>query len=152
VLTAKFFAVLRTTDMGMETTDAKNTLPEQEAPRKSGRPSTTAMTSTTNLIKRLKRPRQRRIRDMKHTKWNPYHNKRNCGLITHEILIRRKNNLHCFTFSPNSEKPIKAAIRHPPPDTPVEDIFNSLENLGFNVINVRQMPAIRKLLNGQTHK
>jgi hypothetical protein len=25
-----------------------------------------------------------------------------------------KNNLHCFTFSPNSEKPIKAVIHHLP--------------------------------------
>jgi hypothetical protein len=30
----------------------------------------------------------------------------------------KKNNLHCFTFSPNSEKPFKAVIRHLPPDTP----------------------------------
>jgi hypothetical protein len=43
-----------------------------------------------------------------------------------------KNNLQYFTFSRNSEKPIKAAIRHLPPDTPAEDISNSLENLGFN--------------------
>jgi hypothetical protein len=48
-----------------------------------------------------------------------------------------KNNPHYFTFSPNSEKPIKATIRHLPPDTAVEDISNSLEDLGFNVINVR---------------
>jgi hypothetical protein len=33
-----------------------------------------------------------------------------------------KNNLHYFTFSPNSKKPIKAAICHLPPDMPVEDI------------------------------
>jgi hypothetical protein len=52
-----------------------------------------------------------------------------------------KNNLHYFTFSPNSEKPIKAVIRHLPPDTSVEDISNSPEDLGFKVINVRQMTA-----------
>jgi hypothetical protein len=39
-----------------------------------------------------------------------------------------KNNLHYFTFSPNSGKPIKAVIRHLPPDTPAEDIPNSLED------------------------
>jgi hypothetical protein len=48
-----------------------------------------------------------------------------------------KNNLHYFNFSHNSEKPIKAVIRHLPPDPQVEDISNSLEELGFNVINVR---------------
>jgi hypothetical protein len=42
-----------------------------------------------------------------------------------------KNNLQYFTFSPNSEKPMKAVIRHLPPDTTAKDIFNSLEDLGF---------------------
>jgi hypothetical protein len=50
-----------------------------------------------------------------------------------------KNNFQYFTFSPNSEKPIKAVIYHLPPDTPAEDISNSLKDLGFNVINVRQL-------------
>jgi hypothetical protein len=53
-----------------------------------------------------------------------------------------KNNLHYFTFSTNSEKRIKAVICHLPPDTPVEDISNSLDDSGFNVINVKQMTAI----------
>jgi hypothetical protein len=34
---------------------------------------------------------------------------------------------------------------------PVEDISNCFEDLGFNVINVRQMRAIRKIPNGRTH-
>jgi hypothetical protein len=55
-----------------------------------------------------------------------------------------KINLHYFTFSQNSEKPIKA-------DTPAEDISNDLEDLGFNVINVRQMTVTRRACNGQTH-
>jgi hypothetical protein len=38
--------------MDMETTGAENTLPEQEAPRKPGRPPPTVMTSTTNLSRR----------------------------------------------------------------------------------------------------
>jgi hypothetical protein len=44
-----------------------------------------------------------------------------------------RNHLHYFNFSPNSKKPIKAVIHHISPDTPVEDIFNSLEDL--DVIN-----------------
>jgi hypothetical protein len=47
------------------------------------------------------------------TKCNPYHNKRNGILFSHKILPG-ENNLHYFTFSPNSEKPIKAAICHLP--------------------------------------
>jgi hypothetical protein len=49
-----------------------------------------------------------------------------------------KNNLQYYTFSPNSEKPIEAVIRHLKPDTPAETISNSLENLGFSAINVRE--------------
>jgi hypothetical protein len=60
-----------------------------------------------------------------------------------------KNNLHYFTFSPNSKKPIKAVICHLPPDMTAEDISNSLEDLGFNVINVRQMMANRRAPHGQ---
>jgi hypothetical protein len=53
----------------------------------------------------------------------------------------QKNNLHYFTFSPNSEKHVKEVICHFSPDMPAEDISNSLEELGFSVINVRQITA-----------
>jgi hypothetical protein len=52
-----------------------------------------------------------------------------------------KHNLHYFTFSPNSEKLIKAVILYLPPD--------SLEDLGFNVINVRQLTTSRRAPHGQ---
>jgi hypothetical protein len=51
VITHNFFAPLRTNDMDTETTGAENTLPEQEVPRKSGRPPTIVMTSITYLIR-----------------------------------------------------------------------------------------------------
>jgi hypothetical protein len=46
---------------------------------------------------------------------------------------------------------MKAVIHHLPPDTPVEDISNSLEDLGFNIISVRQLTTNRREPNGQTH-
>jgi hypothetical protein len=46
---------------------------------------------------------------------------------------------------------MKAAIRHLPPDTPANDISNSLESLGFSVINVRQLTTNRRATNGSTH-
>jgi hypothetical protein len=61
-----------------------------------------------------------------------------------------KRNLHYFTLSPNFEKPVKAVIRHLPPDTPAENLSNRLEDLGFSVINVRQMTN-GTARNGQTH-
>jgi hypothetical protein len=48
LLTHNFFILLGTTNM--ETIEAKNTLLEQEAPRKPGRLPSIVMTSTTNLI------------------------------------------------------------------------------------------------------
>jgi hypothetical protein len=62
----------------------------------------------------------------------------------------KKNDLQYFTFSPYSEKPFKAVIRHLP-GMPTEDISNSLQDLGFNVINVRQLTTNQKAANGQTH-
>jgi hypothetical protein len=51
VLTPNFFAVLRTTDIHTENTEAENTLLEQEAHRNPGRPPPIVITSTTNLIR-----------------------------------------------------------------------------------------------------
>jgi hypothetical protein len=62
-----------------------------------------------------------------------------------------KNNLQYFTFSPNSEKPNKAVIRHLPPYTAAEDISNSVEGLGFNVINMKQLTTNRRAPNGQIY-
>jgi hypothetical protein len=88
VLTRNIFAPLRTTDMNMETTGAENTLPEQDTPRKSSRPPPIMVTSTTNL-NRLQsdlKPTSKERSSSKYTKWKAYHNKRNDGLISHEIL------------------------------------------------------------------
>jgi hypothetical protein len=49
VLTRNFVTALTTTEMDMETTEAENTPPEQEVPRKPSRSPPIVMTSTTNL-------------------------------------------------------------------------------------------------------
>jgi hypothetical protein len=51
VITRNLFASLRTKEKNKETTGAENTLPEKQAPRKSDRPPSIAMNSTTNLIR-----------------------------------------------------------------------------------------------------
>jgi hypothetical protein len=66
-------------------------------------------------------------------------------------LEKYEYNLRYFTFSPNSEKPMKAVIYHLSPGIPAEDISNSLEDLGYNIINVRQMTTILTARKGQTH-
>jgi hypothetical protein len=61
VPTRNFFAPLRTNDIGMGTTGTEKTLLEQEAPRKSGRPTPVVMTSATHLI-RLQRDLKERVK------------------------------------------------------------------------------------------
>jgi hypothetical protein len=57
------------------------------------------------------------------------------------------NNL---TINKVPHKPIKAIICHLSPDMTAEDISSSLENLSFNVVNVRQMTDNRTAPDG-TH-
>jgi hypothetical protein len=46
-----------------------------------------------------------------------------------------------FLFYTKTEKPIKAVIRHLPSNTSSEDITVALQELGYEVISVRQMSA-----------
>jgi hypothetical protein len=54
------------------------------------------------------------------------------------------NNLAYFIFYPKSLKPTNAVIRHPPLNTPEEDISDGLVRLDFDVISVKQMTATRR--------
>jgi hypothetical protein len=130
VPTRNFFAPLRTNGMDIETTETENTLPEQEAPRKSGRSPPIVMTFT--------------------TKWNSYRKKEMVDYSAMKSHLEN-NNLLYFTFSQKSVKPIKVAIRHLPPHKPMADISNSFQDLGFNVISVRQLTTNQKPPNEQTH-
>jgi hypothetical protein len=55
------------------------------------------------------------------------------------------NNLSYFTFSPKSEKHVKAVIRHLPTNTPAQDISDGLMGLSFGIISVKQMSTTRRL-------
>jgi hypothetical protein len=57
--------------------------------------------------------------------WKPYHKKEMADYSAIKSYLET-NNFHHFTFSPNSEKAIKAVIGHIPPDTPAEDTSNRL--------------------------
>jgi hypothetical protein len=45
----------------------------------------------------------------------------------------------CYTFFPKSQKRIKAIIRHLPSNTPAEEIYEALVELGFDAVSVKQM-------------
>jgi hypothetical protein len=52
--------------------------------------------------------------------------------------------LSYFTSHPKSLKPIKAVIRHLPTNTPADEIYEALTELGFEVISVKQMSSNRR--------
>jgi hypothetical protein len=141
VLTRNFFAPLRTTDMDTETNEAENTLSEEEASGKPGRSPPKVMTyhKPNSTPKRLKRPRYTRIVAIEMSDYSAMKS------------YFEKNYLYQLTSSPISRKPIKTVIRHLPLVMPVQDISNSLEDLGCNDTSVRQMMATRAARNGQTH-
>jgi hypothetical protein len=62
-----------------------------------------------------------------------------------------KNNLQYFTFSPNSEKPIKAVIHHLPPDTPTDEATDDQSNSTIWTSPRGNLPSIPCYLN-KKHK
>jgi hypothetical protein len=52
--------------------------------------------------------------------------------------------LNYFTFYLKSLKPIRAVIRHLLGNTPAEDIYEELVELGFDIISVKQMSTTRR--------
>jgi hypothetical protein len=95
--------------MDTETTGAEKALTEQEVPRKSGksdRPPSILMTSTTNLILL-----QTNLKQHVKGEYEFRNTRTGTRIITKEMpdysgmkFYLEKNNVHYFTFSPNSEK------------------------------------------------
>jgi hypothetical protein len=56
----------------------------------------------------------------------------------------QKENLSFYTLHPKGLKPIKAVIRHLPSLTPDEEIYEALQELGFDIISVKQMTSSRR--------
>jgi hypothetical protein len=119
VLTRDFFALLRTTDIDTKTTGADNTLPKQEASRKSGRPPPIVMTSTKNLIRlqsdlkeHVKRDKSSEIHQI-----NLYHNKRNGGQfspIKAEVYRAQNGLTQCYSYNCQNFGHVWANCKQPP--------------------------------------
>jgi hypothetical protein len=54
------------------------------------------------------------------------------------------DNLAYFIFYSKHEKPIKAVMRHLPPNSPAEGISDGLVSLGFDVVSIKDMTATRR--------
>jgi hypothetical protein len=60
------------------------------------------------------------------------------------------NSLSYYSSFPKCQKPIMAVIRHLPSNTPAKDISEGLENLGFDVVSVKQMTTTRRSPSDET--
>jgi hypothetical protein len=115
----------------------------QSAPSQAGRPPPIALTSATNLIKL-----QKKIRGFVKGNFVFRNTRSGTTVVTTDMAdysaiksFLQKENLHFFTFHPKSLKPIKAVIRHLPPVTSAEEIYEALTDLGFDVVSVKQMTS-----------
>jgi hypothetical protein len=138
--TRNFYAPLRA-EMELEDNS------KQEQPTNpTGRPPPIILTSAVNLIQLQKQLRNVVKGDFE------FRNTRNGtrvvikGMDYIEAVKAHfsTNDLTYFTFFPKALKPIKAVIRHLPPNTPAEDISDGLVNQGFDVISVKQMTTVRR--------
>jgi len=63
------------------------------------------------------------------------------------LFYLSEQNFHHFTFHPQSDKPIKP-VSHLPVNICTQDIVLDLQELGYDVISVKQMTNICLLLDG----
>jgi hypothetical protein len=128
-----------------EATEEPDGEPQQKAPSQSSRPPPNVLTSTVNLI-HLHKHLSGVVSDN-----FEFRSTRNGTRVVTKSLVDFHSiksffdtqHMTYFTFSPKSDKPIKAVIRHLPLNTPVEDISNGLVDLGYDVISVKQMTTTR---------
>jgi hypothetical protein len=127
-------------------TDTSNTPQEEAASVKTGRPPPIVLTSAVNLIQLQKQLKSvvRGNFEFRKTRNGPRVITRGMADFQAIKTYFENQNLSYFSFFTKSETPIKAVIRNLPHNTPAEDISDGLVNLGFDVINVKQMTTTRR--------
>jgi hypothetical protein len=128
-------------DNGDDADDTTERQKHQAPTRQAGRPPAIVLTCQINLIQL-----QRQLKGLRKGNFDFRNTRNGTRVVTKEITdfsaIRshfESNNLPYFTSYPKSQKLIKAVIRHLPVSALAEDISNGLVNLGFVVINIKQM-------------
>jgi hypothetical protein len=125
--------------METDSADAEASSHEETVPGKAGRPPPIILTSKTNLIQLQKQLKNVAKGDFE------FRSTRNGTRVITKVMAdfeAVKSHLSCynlsyFSFFPMSQKPMKAVIRHLPPDTPAGDICEGLMNLGFDALCVK---------------
>jgi hypothetical protein len=125
-------------------TDGKQ---QQQPPNdQKGRPPPIILTSAINLIQL-----QKQLKDLVEGSLSSETQETGSRIVTKEMAdfsaikeYLSSQNLNYFNFYPKSLKPVKAVIRHLLGNTPAEEIYEGLEELGFDLISVKQTSTIRR--------
>jgi hypothetical protein len=151
ITTRNFFDPLRATIMDTDFSGTEANTQEKAVPGKICRPPPIILTSNINLIQLQKQLKTVVKDDFE------FHSTRNGirviikGMADFEAVKSHftNNNLSYYSFYPKSQKPIKAVIRHLPPNTPAQDISDGLVNRGFDVIkSIKQLTTRRSSTEG----
>jgi hypothetical protein len=120
-----------------------------QATSQAGRPPSIILTAATNLLQL-----QKKLRAFVKGSFEFRNTRNGTRVVTKELSVFsaikaffQKKNLSFYTFHSKSLKPIKAVIRHLPSLTPTEEIYEVLEELGFDIISVKQMTSNRRRLH-----
>jgi hypothetical protein len=153
VPTKNFYAPLRATNMETDAPATEPIPPEAATQGKTGRPPPIVLTSTVNLIQL-----QKQLKGVAKDSFEFRITRNGTRVVTKDMVDYQavkhyfdNQSLPYFTFSPKSQKPIKAVIRHLPHNTPAEDIAEGLGDIGFDVISVKQMSSVRRSPEGPTN-
>jgi hypothetical protein len=119
---------------------------EETVPGKAGRPPPIILTSQANLIQL-----QKQLKNVVKGDFEFRSTRNGTRVVTNGMADIKavkshftNNSLSYYSFFPKSQKPIKAVIRHIPSNTSAKDISEGLENLGFDVVSVKQMTTTRR--------
>jgi hypothetical protein len=145
ITTRNFFAPLRAT-METDSSGMEAKTEEEAVPQQNCRPPPIILTSSANLIQLQKQLKSVVRGDFEFRSTRNGTRVVTKGMADFEAVKSyfTNNNLSYYSFFPKSQKPIKAVIRHLPPNTPAEDISDGLVNRGFDVISVKQMTSTRR--------
>jgi hypothetical protein len=132
--------------MDTEASDTEDSPQEEATPGKTGRPPPIVITATVNLLqlqKLIKSPVKETF-EFRKTRNGTRVILTTLGDFAAVKSYLETHNLHYFTFYPKSLKPIKAIVRHLHLNTPEQEISDGLEDLGFDIISVKQMSNTRR--------
>jgi hypothetical protein len=134
-------------------TDAPDVQPiaeEAAAPKKSAGPPTIVLTSVANLIQL-----QKKLKAVAQHSFELRNTRSGTRVATKDMVDYQAVKAHFdqislayFTFFPKSEKPVKAVLRRLPSNTPARDISDGMVDLGFDVVNVKQMSSALRTPDG----